>query len=55
MLKTANKRMRWFLERRSGGGSFDLTILLLLVKETIIFFAFKRGAMAPMAPPWLRP
>ena len=35
MVKTVNKRMRWYLERRSGSGARVLTTLLLLVLKTV--------------------
>ena len=44
--KTVNKRMRWFMERRSGGVARDLTILLLLVCKTVSKID---------GSPWLRP
>ena len=49
MLKTVNKRLRWFWERCSGLRARDLTILLLLVCKTvgkitmILFLALSKG------------
>ena len=54
-MKTVNKGMRWFWERRSGGGSRVLTVLLLLVlktvdKETKLFFPLSKGGGAIYVP-----